>query len=182
MFRLAHFKVKAKDWLLFDNTHNMKTNIFYLMAAGLVISILSMLSGCDNDTPPDLRNDLAEKLKGNWRLQEVTFDGMEQAGYDDFEITLAATDVEGVFSYETGLRPPVSPWMMTGLWEFSQNYKTEIIRDGATEDELVVSYKIEMTTLNEKVLTLRFLFNGPGYEARTASASGQWKFVFIKNE
>ena len=149
-----------------------------LSLLGLVITLLTYSSCKDNKPTPEPITDvqLGKLSPKTWKVDAVTLDGVDKkADYTAFELTMKGTKGNTSFGYETSGRPSLSPWKLSGSWEFGTSPETQIIRDKKTADELPMTYGVTETTLS-----ITFNFSGPGYTSRTGVVKGQWVFTFSK--
>jgi hypothetical protein len=95
--------------------------------------------------------------------------------YSDFELTLSGSAGTSVYAYGVVGRPVSSPWPAGGTWSFGSDFKTDILRDPGTIDELEVTYSV-----TDNQLIIEFSYAGEGYDARVASVTGNWTYTFEK--
>lgn len=152
----------------------LTSKIFVLVA---LLAVLLTYSGCDNTKPPSPSDEEVQlgKLSKTWKANStsVTKDGVVQAGYDTFTLTLDGTVGAESFGYSTTGRPSQSPWLSSGSWTFDTDPLTSLIRDKGTVDELKMTYTVTETTLQ-----LTFTFNGNPYPARVNNVKGTWVMTF----
>jgi len=114
-----------------------------------------------------------EKLSKTWSATSVKLDNVDQAGYDNFALTISGTAGSSSFGYSVTGRPPLSPWPSTGQWKYGVSPETQIIRDPSTGDELDITYSVTNSQLQ-----IIFTFTGDGYQGRISNVKGQWIFIF----
>lgn len=141
---------------------------------GILIAVF-ILTRCGNDesSSPSPAEQQLTKLTDTWVVKSVTFNDEDQDGYDGFTLTLTKSASGDTHLYSTSLRPPVSPWKESGVWEFGTDVNHDMIRDPDTEDVLPMFY-----TVSETELSVTFDFTGTGYQDGLASVEGEWEFVF----
>ena len=112
-------------------------------------------------------------LSRNWKATSVKNDGVDQAGYTNFVLTLSGTVGATTFGYTTTGRPTLSAWPSSGNWTFDSDPLITMIRDDGTVDELNITYVVTNTTLQ-----MTFNFQGTGYSGRVHGVKGQWVMLF----
>src|SRR5687768_4997696 len=120
----------------------------------LSIKILSLMlsaavlffSSCDsNERDPKSQEEIQfELLKGNWLLDQATFDGESKtASFPGLQLVIPGTfSVNSTFSFlVSGTRPTPSPWPTESQWKFGTDPKTQLIR-GPGSEELSMNYSV----------------------------------------
>jgi hypothetical protein len=117
-----------------------------------------------------------KKLSHTWVLSEVKRDDTVDEGFDNFELTLSGSAGANFFTYGTSGRPAESPWPSGGTWAFGPTITSQLIRDPASDDEVIISYNLSGETLE-----MEFDFSGSGYAGgRTQAVEGHWVFTFTR--
>lgn len=142
-----------------------------------MLGVLTTLSACKKDKEPSVEAVQLGKLSKTWTLTSAVKDDTEMTGYDNFTLTLSGSTAASTFTYAVSGRPELSPWPAGGAWTFGSTVTSQIVRDGETADELLITYTLTNTTL-----TLDFNFSGEGYanNGRVNSPEGHWIFTFSK--
>ena len=148
----------------------MKSFKFILAAA--LIGVLFSYSGCKKDTVViDPKDTQITKLSQSWILKkdEAKLDGVTQAGYDNFKLTVSGSTGQTTFGYTTSGRPTLSPWLASGTFIFGTDYTTQIVGDGG----LPVTYSVSDTKLQ-----ITFNYSGAGNPGRVNNVKGNWVYTF----
>ncbi len=150
----------------------MKKTLFYF-----IIGSLSLLEACkgSSDPAPDPQTAQLKLLSKTWKASDVTRDGVAQPGYGSFGLTILGTAGATNFGYTTSGRPPKSPWLGSGTWNFGTPMESTIVRDKGGANELTLTY-----TVSDTQLQLKFQFTGAGFDgSRVKNLDGQWTFNFV---
>ena len=143
---------------------------------GVVFATFLVSQSCKKGSGPgeSVEDIQLKKLSKTWNFATAKLDNVDQAGYDNFALTITGTAGNTSFGYSTTGRPQLSPWPSSGTWSFdTTSPETGIVRDPGTSDELAITYAVTDTQLQ-----ITFTFNGAGYPARTSNVKGQWVFTF----
>lgn len=146
------------------------------MLLGVVFGVLLVSQGCKKKTGPGetVEDIQLGKLSKAWSATTVKLDNVDQAGYDNFVLTISGTAGSPTFGYSVTGRPTtLSPWLSSGQWKFGASPETQIVRDPDTGDELNMTYSVTDTQLQ-----ITFTFTGDGYPGRISNVKGQWVFTF----
>lgn len=142
----------------------------------LALGSLFVINGCKKDSGPgeSVEDVQLGKLSKTWNATTVQLDGTDQAGYNNFSLTISGTPGNTSFGYTAAGRPQTSPWPSSGTWSFGATPETQIVRDPGTGDELAMTYSVTDTQLQ-----ITFAFTGTGYPGgKTSNVNGQWVFTF----
>ena len=153
----------------------MKLDSRIMIVLGLTAVILA---SCDNkNEDPSPKEVQLNNLSGTWKISSAKFDGDDvTTDYSAFELTLSGLANADVFAYGVKGRPDLSPWPAGGTWKFGADLNSDLVRDPATADELLMDYSVTATQL-----TIEFTFNGIGYNgSRVSSSEGNWVYTFTK--
>lgn len=161
-----------------------------LLSLLLLVSAGAFFSNCggDDDGGTSEEETQLAKLKGEWTLTSVTYEGSPEDRFDGAELTLAVTgnfSAGGKYNYSfstNGAQIDASPFPESGKWKFGSPLTSSIVR---LDSELGSYDDIEMSyTVTETTLTLSF--ESPAESSfvigngRTASVEGSWVFEFTK--
>jgi hypothetical protein len=153
----------------------MKTK-YKILSQALILSILAIMLGCSDKDSANEKEVQLRKLTGTWSAGLVTRSDEETTIFENFDLTFSGTASAESFNYTTSGRPALSPWPAAGAWVFGSSLTSQIIRDGGTDDELIMNY-----TVDGNNLAIEFTFSGEGYStSRANSPDGTWRFEFTK--
>jgi hypothetical protein len=140
-----------------------------------VLGTIVALSGCGGgkgnvESTTDKQLSLLSKT---WKVSSVTQDSNAPTDdWSNFTITISGTKGSKTFDYSCSGRPALSPWKVSGSFQFDDAQPTSIVKrdDGAS-----VTYSVDPASAN---LTMSFTFSGTGY-SRVANVSGDWVFKMV---
>ncbi|MTI37908.1 hypothetical protein [Fulvivirga lutimaris] len=146
------------------------TILKYISLSVVLISLLTIVS-CKDDTEPapsEIEEQLTALMNGNskWTLGN---DGVTKDGFDvtsqfaGFKLTIG----NKTYATENGLSPV---WEVSGNWDFENENRNQIIRDGDT------SINVSLTNGN---LVLTFTAGAVPTGGRTESVSGEYQFNLV---
>ncbi len=152
-----------------------------LLSLFILVTIVFLSVSCDDESGSKSEEESQlEKLRGTWNIQSVDNDGQDRLDeYPNMTLAISGTYTEGgTYNYtsDADTWPSVSPWKAIDTWKF----KAGSVGNTITRQIDLKDMSYELSESDTK-LTIEFNYTGVGFNnARTASVTGDWVFVFTK--